>query len=656
MISSLSLNTLNKPLNTKIAYFHLFRKYLPNLIDNQNQNSEKSKSKSKEEEKKYKILTRKNILLSAAIGTGLAISTYTIFPQEKEIGEIGIQSIISRIENTLKIKDFQQVFELLKELNSKITTKIFSSNLAEINLLLITRYLFSWTKNIDYSLNTTSKFQFFTKENNLNTKNTQKLKLRILGEIFAILSLIINQDEEFKILDIIKKNLPFDTIFRLSLHKKINENFFDSKRTIDSEQTTFDFDSQIMGLVQSLIQEIGKSQEEKKAKDNLINVLINFNNETQFSLFHNSIIQPNYQKQAKFLLKALLQIDFTPQIFKIFMANSGFQILHFIAKLNPSNKDSQKSIPNIVSKLIESDASLHLDSTIYTKIQEELLSSGLLKYFCIWIKNDDIYISSNITRVLLNLVSRKQTYLTGINVVHPQFPIIDQEGIDIVFVHGLKGNFVKTWRGWFQSGNFWIQSLLPKDINKSARIVSVSVKTFLGGWGSEGGSLQDMSLILLQNLQKAGIGKNRPVIFVSHSLGGLVVKELVVSAQTKYPYLFRNIRGCVFYSTPHFGMSISSQSKYFELLFGPNSSLNILTDKNSLISLNKKFGTLKIPTLSFAESKSIIPGIIVVSPQSANPGFGKFILTKESHRTISKHKSRDDPIYQELITFINENV
>ena len=73
---------------------------------------------------------------------------------------------------------------------------------------------------------------------------------------------------------------------------------------------------------------------------------------------------------------------------------------------------------------------------------------------------------------------------------------------------------------------------------------------------------------MTRKLQAAGVGE-RPVVFVTHSLGGIIVKQaLVASAQsaalgthgaammtTEPPLskLAERARGVAFYSVPHFG-------------------------------------------------------------------------------------------------------
>ena len=121
--------------------------------------------------------------------------------------------------------------------------------------------------------------------------------------------------------------------------------------------------------------------------------------------------------------------------------------------------------------------------------------------------------------------------------------------ISIVFVHGLTGNRESTWTHK-KTKTFWPQKLLPQDL-PSARILTFGYDADIveainpassNTLRDHGNSLaNDLALRRMKSrtvgenacifgsssLAKAEISQNqRPLIFVAHSLGGLVVEQV----------------------------------------------------------------------------------------------------------------------------------
>lgn len=96
---------------------------------------------------------------------------------------------------------------------------------------------------------------------------------------------------------------------------------------------------------------------------------------------------------------------------------------------------------------------------------------------------------------------------------------------DIWFVHGLRGDSLKTWT---QGDVCWPRDLLKQDIASS--------RIYTGGYDSSvlkmtkqssQASIFGHSENLLDDIGgERGDNTTRPLIFVCHSLGGLVVKEV----------------------------------------------------------------------------------------------------------------------------------
>lgn len=78
----------------------------------------------------------------------------------------------------------------------------------------------------------------------------------------------------------------------------------------------------------------------------------------------------------------------------------------------------------------------------------------------------------------------------------------------------------------------WPKDWLPKDC-RNLRILGVNYNTSLSMWASICPSekskftLNDHSEMLLQKLKNAGLG-NKPIVWIAHSMGGLIVKNMLI--------------------------------------------------------------------------------------------------------------------------------
>ncbi|KAK4182502.1 hypothetical protein QBC35DRAFT_457232 [Podospora australis] len=133
--------------------------------------------------------------------------------------------------------------------------------------------------------------------------------------------------------------------------------------------------------------------------------------------------------------------------------------------------------------------------------------------------------------------------------------------VDIVAIHGLNGHRHKTWTA--SNGVHWLRDLLP-DYIPHARIFC---------WGYDANThassqvscqyLYDHARTLITDLcmeRKLSDSMERPIIFVAHSLGGIVVKSALIhsdaarrGALEEHRSIKTSTYGVVFMGTPHQG-------------------------------------------------------------------------------------------------------
>ncbi|KAJ0426152.1 hypothetical protein BJY00DRAFT_323622 [Aspergillus carlsbadensis] len=141
--------------------------------------------------------------------------------------------------------------------------------------------------------------------------------------------------------------------------------------------------------------------------------------------------------------------------------------------------------------------------------------------------------------------------------------------VDIVFVHGLNGHPHRTWTST-RTGAFWPVDLLPEVLEQSrVRILTygynANVTSFTDG-ASKDRILNHSETLAAQLAANRTIKhcSERPIIFVCHSLGGLVVKRALIYSRSLTNEKVEHLRsiyvstyGILFLGTPHNGSEVA---------------------------------------------------------------------------------------------------
>jgi hypothetical protein len=134
----------------------------------------------------------------------------------------------------------------------------------------------------------------------------------------------------------------------------------------------------------------------------------------------------------------------------------------------------------------------------------------------------------------------------------------DEKTIDVVAVHGLQGDSYQTWT--HENGTMWLESILPDKI-PYARIMTFGYNSTIAFSGSAA-KLEDKSIELINRLtiKRSSVenGSTRPIVFVCHSLGGILVKKALIlaherSLDTHYRNILDNTKAIAFLGVPHRG-------------------------------------------------------------------------------------------------------
>ncbi|MCJ1391030.1 hypothetical protein MMC18_003891 [Xylographa bjoerkii] len=180
----------------------------------------------------------------------------------------------------------------------------------------------------------------------------------------------------------------------------------------------------------------------------------------------------------------------------------------------------------------------------------------------------------------------------GLKVLHG---VEDATVESIIFVHGLTGHREKTWTAK-GAERPWPQTLLPQKL-PSARIMTFGYDANFIDWKSavSQNRVSDHAEGLLSTVANFRCSDNtndRYILFVAHSLGGLVCEDaLLMSRNSSIEYRQKIIdctRGIAFLGTPHAGSDLSKWARWVTRVPVPLISMN----RKILEPLNRTSGTL----------------------------------------------------------------
>ena len=241
--------------------------------------------------------------------------------------------------------------------------------------------------------------------------------------------------------------------------------------------------------------------------------------------------------------------------------------------------------------------------------------------------------------------------------------------LDICFVHGLTGDRDSTWTARGQSVP-WPQVLLPTFAK--ARILTYGYDAYVAPRaGASVNGLSSHAANLLNDLttdRASRRASDRPLLFVAHSLGGLLCKEAILLSRNHPELHLRGVfsctKGIAFMGTPHGGSWIARWASIPASLLGVVKSTNksllevLRTDNQFLESVQARFismarelreaGRCFEITCFFEELPLPVVGIIVPRESATLQGYSSFSLHAD-HRDMVRFQSAEDNGFVRLV-------
>ncbi|PVF91289.1 hypothetical protein CPB86DRAFT_719725, partial [Serendipita vermifera] len=178
--------------------------------------------------------------------------------------------------------------------------------------------------------------------------------------------------------------------------------------------------------------------------------------------------------------------------------------------------------------------------------------------------------------------------------------------VDIVAIHGLDGHRERSWTA--ANGTMWLKDLLPLDI-PNARILTYGYDsdTRRFTYTSTQSIFHHAETFVADLTQVRSANPERPIIFLAHSLGGIILKKALAlchgaSYNSDYRYIKVSTYGILFFGTPHSGANNVELAQWMGKLL----SIYMFTDDTIIKDLNRDSTELQsIQTLYLGASERI---------------------------------------------------
>jgi hypothetical protein len=245
---------------------------------------------------------------------------------------------------------------------------------------------------------------------------------------------------------------------------------------------------------------------------------------------------------------------------------------------------------------------------------------------------------------------------------------------DIVFVHGLGGGSHSTWRHGQPDQDtyfFWPEALGKERPHWG--IWSFGYPAGFTYFGKPGMIIGKRAGNLALTLANANLG-DRPLLFITHSMGGLIVKTFVVDSQLQPDANWKRqvswVRGIVFCATPHRGSDFATAAKRLGKFFGGiQSHVSEMRSKDeNLDRLHDHFlewhRRNPVPVETYAENIGLmrtrwwrrpLPLGLVVERSSANTGIAGSNVwdVDDDHLTLVKPPSSTHLVFAGVLRFFD---
>jgi pimeloyl-ACP methyl ester carboxylesterase len=249
---------------------------------------------------------------------------------------------------------------------------------------------------------------------------------------------------------------------------------------------------------------------------------------------------------------------------------------------------------------------------------------------------------------------------------------------DVIFIHGLGGDAFGTWRHGDDNSSLW-PGWLGQEFVDEIGVWSLGYAAspskwlrVLGGFSRSkrdagyGMPLPTRAGQVLDSMVQHDIGR-RPILFICHSLGGLLAKQILRKANdaVKSPSMQQvahQTRAVLFLATPHAGADLASRLDDLRTIFGTTASIEDLREHSAHLSdlydwYCDHASTLGIETKTYYEMRPIGGVLPIVNPGSARSGVGANpVGLDEDHLSIAKPPDKNAQVCRAALDLLRNYV
>jgi hypothetical protein len=236
----------------------------------------------------------------------------------------------------------------------------------------------------------------------------------------------------------------------------------------------------------------------------------------------------------------------------------------------------------------------------------------------------------------------------------------------VILFHGLRGDPHDTWRLTNQSKVCW-PYWLAEDIQGLA-VWTVGYEAAVSRWRGSAMHLTDRAANVLERILAEPKLETGEIILLGHSLGGLIIKQLLRTADSMVPHrheaanFVKRVRRVAFVATPHSGAPLATWGDRLRIFIRPSIATACLVRNDpNLRELNLWYrewsAVHSIEHLILTESNPIRFCGLIVAPDSSDPGLSsRPIPIDATHVTICKPPNRNSEIYVYVRNFITRQL